>query len=196
MDLYLPNHLKPTRQLLEGSLRLRPTEAAPAIPAELLRDLQLRYTATRKLVIEPPAAAESLFQKFWSLLSTPAVGATAIIVGVLSFAIPAMLPSDSTETFRGNASAMELRTVPIYVTGGPLEMSDVLASSGDFEPEAIHNIESRDVAMKLDGPLVIVDFGEGEVLGVDAAGNVVSRGGLPEDIEGVGIAVARAVSRL
>ncbi|MBK1826165.1 hypothetical protein [Haloferula rosea] len=200
MDVNLPNHLDTTRRILQGSLRLHPDEVAPAIPAGLLADLQQRFApappATRRLVIEPPAPVENFFQRAVRFFSTPAVGATAIIIGVLSFAIPAMLPSDTTETFRGTQSAAVQLTIPIYVTGGPLDMSEILASSGDFQPDAIINAESRESALRFDGPKVIVDFEQGEVMSIDEAGLLISKEPLPEDIGGVGIAVARAVSRL
>lgn len=182
--------------LLQGSLRLRPNEVPPAIPSGLVDDLRQRFAPTARLVIEPPRRTDNALLQFFRLISSPAIGATAIIVGVLSFAIPAMMPTDTTESFRGTSNVDSQTTIPIYVTGGPVDMSEILASSGDFQPEAIINAESRESAMELRGPKVIVDFAGGSVLSIDAAGNQVGEEPLPENIGGVGIAIARAVSRL
>lgn len=199
MDINLPSHLEGTRQLLHGSLALRPDESAPAVPTNLLRDLQLRFTATRTLVVEAPVKPLSVVERFLSLFSNPAVGATAIIIGVLSFALPALLPGDSSsaraETFRGINSNTH-QAIPIYISGGSLEMPSVLASTGDLEQSALVVVQSPEAAMELEGAKVIVDFEAGDVTSVDAEGNVIAQDTLPEEISLLSIKIAQAVSRL
>lgn len=198
MEIHLPPHLDGTRQLLHGSLALRPDEAAPAVPENLLRDLQNRFAATRTLVVEAPVRHRSIFRTVLNFFSTPAVGATAIIMGVLSFALPALLSPQGghgPETFRGSHQAQG-QSVPIYLSGASMEMPAILASTGDLESSSIVVIESPEAALAIEGPKVIVNFADGEVLSIDAAGRIVARDQLPEEISLLSLKIAQAASRL
>ena len=192
MDLQLPANLHATRDLLMRSLVMHP-EQAPAIPAELARDLSARFAprVTRTVV----AAPLTLIEKVRGFLSTPAFGVMAAAVVVLGVAVP-MLPSpssSSSETFRGELTATPDDSVRIIFTGDRPDIRAAVEASATFEKAALCSMNSSAAATQA-GPKVIVDLTSSTITAIDRDGATLYRAIVPTEPGKAADAIALAVA--
>lgn len=185
MNLDLPPHLESTRDLLAGSLQLHATEHAPAVPADLLNDLDRRFNAA------PVAAAtcqpRSWFEVVQSFISRPAFGMAALAIAILGIFVPPMI-----ETFRGTPyPPTESHNIRIVLIQPPAGFQQALA--GVIESGIISSAASSE---SFAGPRVLVDFEASTITAVNAADEKVHTVPLPKDAEEISVAVATAVIHL
>lgn len=200
MDLQLPANLHATRDLLMRSL-VKHSEQAPAIPAELARDLSARFAPkmTRTVV----AAPLTWMEKVRGILSTPAFGIVAAAVVVLGVAVPMLpspssspsssSPSSSSETFRGDLSVVAADSVRIIFSGDRPDIRAAVEASATFEKSALCSMNSSAAATQT-GPKVIVDLTSSTITAIDRDGATLYRAAVPTEPGKVADAIALAVA--
>ena len=198
MELNIPDHLETTRNILAGSLRFRSDEAPPSIPQDLLSDLTHRFTPTHRIIVEPPKHSVSILERAMRFFSTPAMGATALIALVLSFAATSLVPEQAETTRGGYAIDSSLAKSPtsILLAGGPYDIVSALGSIGDLEVNSLIQVESMAATSDIAGAKVIVDFKGGAILSLNSSGETVSSAEIPADLGDLSMAIVQAVSQL
>ncbi|BCX50350.1 hypothetical protein HAHE_42580 [Haloferula helveola] len=181
--------------MLAGSLRLRASEPAPAVPSGLLDDLNQRFS-TRKIVIEAPRQF-TLFRRLRSMLETPAFGMAAAIILVLAIAGPTLrqMGGGDSHSFRGTPGSVEA-PVRIVLIDGPAELPNFLKSSTDIEPGSLISVGDYGAAMSLEGPKVILDFKHSIIRSHSENGEVVYSDTIPESLAMLADAISEAVLHL
>lgn len=191
----IPAHLHATRDLLDGSLKLHPTEAAPTVPMTLVDDLNQRFTRPAAVATARP---ESWIRRAANFIASPGFGVAAVAAVVLAVAGPAILDRDaaapSTETFRGGAPVTSTEQSPrIILVGGSPEIVNELQTSGLFEPGSI---VATTAATATGNPRIVVNFETGRLTVFDAAGEEVHAADAPTDADALGTAIASALGHL
>ena len=190
MHLELPAELQQTANILRNSMMLCPSEKAPALPADLFADLASRFSAKPA----PAAPAKiSLFEKARSFFATPAFGISAVALVILAVALPTVLKTPDTTSFRGSSDVAEASVaVPasIVLIRASDEVASSLKSSGDFEEGSILTSDTAT------GAKVTVNFGNGTIVSKNAEGDTTYIGQIPADPAALNDAIAVAISRL
>lgn len=195
MDLQLPDRLHATRDLLMRSLMTDPRERAPAIPADLLADLEARFAPRRVILVPEPKI--SWFGKVSAFLATPAFGIAAAAVVVIGVAVP-MISGPATglpESFRGGSNpALSASSARIIFLGENPTLRSAIEDSGNFEASALISELSESTVDAMEGPKVIVNFTSGTITAVDSKGATVHRSLIPTKAADAAAAVSTAVS--
>lgn len=196
MKLELPPQLEQTRRMLEGSLRLRPSETVPAVPAGLLDDLNRRFIS-QKIVIEPKRRfARS--GRLRNLISSPAFGLAAAAVMVFGIVTPFVIrgsDSDAVDSVRGISGDVSAPAM-IVLVNSPADLENTLAHSGQFESGSLISVRDLAAATDIPEPKVVLDFETAMIRSINADGETVHTGMLPERIADLTLSVAEALSHL
>ena len=188
MNLDLPSDLEPTRQMLETSLRLRASERAPAVPEGLLDELNRRLGAQR-IVIEPkrrsPWAA-----RLRQLVASPGFGLAS--AALLVFGVLTPLLDFGDEPWRGIPVEV-VDPAMILLVGGPPELANNLAQSGQFESGRMMSLNDLTATEEIAGPKVILDFENATIFGINENEEIIHTGTLPSSIADLIYAVGVAL---
>lgn len=196
MKLELPPHLESTRLMLQGSLRLRPSEPVPAMPAGLFDDLTRRF-ASQKIVIEPKRRLRWA-ERLRGMLASPTFGLAAAAVMVFGVVTPFLNRSSDAsgpDAFRGTAGSVSAPAM-IVLVDGPAELENTLGGSGQFEAGSLLSVRDLAAVEEIAGPKVILDFASATIQVVSESGETVHSGTMPESIADLTLAVADALTRL
>ncbi|MGJ8633047.1 MAG: hypothetical protein ACSHX7_03940 [Luteolibacter sp.] len=192
MRLDLPQNLQNTADILRNSMTLGSLEIAPIMPQGLFEDLAARFETSP--AVATPSTQISFFNKVQSFFATPAFGAAAAALVILTVALPAVLKtstdSDTTE-FRGSSeNVVATSPISIVLIDAPVNLSSSLGNSGDFEKDSILTTDTAS------GAKVLVNFGNSTISSVTADGETVHITNLPADQTALNAAIATAISRL
>ena len=192
MQLELPAELQHTANILRNSMKLNAQETAPALPADLFQDLASRFSP--QTAPAAPAKA-SIFEKARSFFATPAFGMSAVALVILAVALPSVMNTTETTSFRGNATtAADEETVAapasIVLIRASDEVVSALKASGDFEKGSILTSDTAK------GAKVTVNFGNQTIVSKNAAGDTLYIGQIPADPAALNDAIATAIARL
>ncbi len=196
MNLDLPPHLETVRRMLEGSLRLRPSEPVPAVPAGLLDDLNRKFVSQR-IVIEPESRV-SWKMKLKALVATPAFGlaaAAVMVFGVVAPLVHHQSGPGAVDSFRGVTGTVEAPAM-IVLVDSPADLANTLSRSGQFEASSVIAVGDLKAASDIAGPKVILDFESATIRAIDDQGETLHEAGLPTRISDLTLSVADALSRL
>lgn len=189
MDLDLPTDLHPLRQLLGQCLRIRSDEQAPALPEDLVRDLGPATTRAVRGTSSP-----GWLERLFSTLRSPAFGAVAVVLLVLSLAAP-KLREFSGESFRGGEAAA-LPAPRLIVIGGSAGERAALQADEALQPLETRHFDSSAELPALSGPCLVVDLAASRVRILDGAGRELDALVLPDDPAQRGELIASALQRL
>lgn len=194
MDLHLPDRLHSTRDLLMRSLATHPHERAPAMPAELLADLEARFAPRRITFISEPKT--TWLQKVSIFLATPAFGIAAAAIVVVGVAVPMISgPATHSESFRGgDKAAVSTASARVIFMGDNPSLRSAIENSGDFEASAFISGLSLATIDAMEGPKVIVDFNSGTITAVDSKGATVHQSLVPTKAADASTAISTAIS--
>ncbi len=194
MNDELPDHLRPTRDLLLQSVKGQATEDPPPPPPGLLDDLEGRLGG-RAPAAAPERPQASLVERLRSFFATPAFGLVAAAVLVLGIAIPMRTgPESGPETFRGGADGDE-PAVRVVLIGSSDEGTRVLESSGLLDAAASATVATPDDATGQPNPKVVIDFNEGTITIHADDGRTIDQRGLPDDLGELPRVLAEAVEQ-
>jgi hypothetical protein len=189
----LPKNLEPTRNLLAGSLQLHATDQAPALPGDLLNDLDRRFSATPATAVQP----RSWLAKVQIFTARPIFGLAALALVILGISLPSLrnsTTSDSAGGFRGTVSSTaESPEIRIILLSPPLGFQKTLEAAGDFESSMI---SSATTSGRIAGPRIVVDFAASTITGLNASNQEIHTAPLPKDAAEVSAAIATAISGL
>lgn len=196
MKLDLSPPLEETRRMLEGSLRLKPSEPIPAVPRGLLDDLSQRY-ASRKIIIEPKLRP-AWIERLRSIAASPAFGLAAAAVMVFSVVTPLVnrgSDAGNREVFRGINGEVSAPAMVVLINP-PASLEHTLAHSGQFEADSFVTVQNLEAAETIGAPKVILDFESASIRGVNDNGEVIHTGSLPSSIADLTLSIADALNRL
>ncbi|MCH7227695.1 hypothetical protein [Haloferula sp. A504] len=196
MKLELSPPLESIRRILEGSLRLKPDEPVPSVPAGLLHDLNQRF-ATQRIVIEPSRQRRWL-ASLRGLVRTPAFGLAAaalIVFGVLTPIVGHDRGRTNAESFRGVSTPVSAPTM-IVLVDSPAGLADTLAHSRSFEADSVVAVTDLASADQIAAPKVVLNFTDATLAAINDQGYVVHTAPLPKSIAELSLLVADALSHL
>lgn len=189
-----PQSLEATRELLAGSLRLRASEKAPELPAELLNDLVRRFDHAP--VASVGTQSRSWFEAVQSFIARPAFGMTALAIVVIGISVPQLIKPESAANaggFRGTVSPVETRPdLRIILIQTPSGFEQALQNLGDFETDTVSSVTNGE---SITGPRVLVDFTALTITAINASEEKIHTAPLPIGVEEISAAIATAISR-
>lgn len=184
----LPDHLRPTANLLSASLCLRSNEKAPAIPADLLADLTARFSATPMVQAAPQK--HSWFQAARSFVSRPAFGICSAAAVVAIIAVPSLIKEDDSTVFRGDVTIQtDIDAASIILVGAPEGTREMLQSNGYFDSTALTGQTASSASAK-----VVVDYNSSLILAIDSQGKTIFSTEIPANDDELADAIATALS--